>query len=190
MTATDEQVRAALVEFIIKHISVCFVGVVSDTSKAESDGVVTVKYNDLEFEARLQSVTGMADKGCIIVPKANSEVFCASEGNSDNSFVVVAYSEIEKALLKIGNTSVEITSEKVSINGGKLGGLVNLQELKNNLDGLKQYVEAINSALPSAFSAVGASTAANGALGAASYQGSMAGKAVQLKDMEDKKVLH
>jgi hypothetical protein len=174
MTATDEQVRAALVEFITKHIAVCFVGVVSDISKAESDGIVTVKYNDLEFSARLQSVTGKADKGYIPVPAVDSEVFCVSEGNSDNSFVITACSELEK----------------VVFNGGQLGGLVKLQELKDNLDSLKQYVEAMHSALPSAFSAIGASTAANGALGATSYNGSMAGKAVQLKDMEDKKVLH
>jgi hypothetical protein len=104
----------------------------------------------------------------------DSEVFCVSEGNSDNSFVITACSELEK----------------VVFNGGQLGGLVKLQELKDNLDSLKQYVEAMHSALPSAFSAIGASTAANGALGATSYNGSMAGKAVQLKDMEDKKVLH
>jgi hypothetical protein len=48
----------------------------------------------------------------------------------------------------------------------------------------------MNNALPSAFNAIGASTAANGATGAASYQGAMAGKTVQLKDMEDKKILH
>jgi hypothetical protein len=49
-------------------------------------------------------------------------------------------------------------------------------------------VEAIHSALPSAFNAIGASTAANGALGATSYNGSMAGKAVQLKDMENNRI--
>ncbi|MDR3133225.1 MAG: hypothetical protein LBU42_04290 [Prevotellaceae bacterium] len=188
MTATDEQVRAALAEFITKHISVCFVGVVSDISKAESDGTVTVKYNDLDFEVRLQAVTGKTDKGYIPIPAVGSEVFCASEGNSDNSFVMIACSEIEKALLKIGSTSVEIISEKILINGGQLGGLVKLKELKDNLDSLKQYVEAIHSALPSAFNAIGASTAASGALGATSYQGSMAGKILQLKDMENDKI--
>jgi hypothetical protein len=174
MTATDEQVRVALVEFIKKHIAVCFVGVVSDMSKAESDGMVTVKYDDLEFEARLQSVIGKADKGYIPIPAVDSEVFCVSEGNSDNSFVVVACSELEK----------------IVFNGGQLGGMVKLQELKENINSLKQYMEAIHSALPAAFNAIGASTAANGALGATSYQGAMAGKAVQLKDMEDKKILH
>lgn len=173
-TVTDEQVRAALVEFVTKHIAICFVGVVSDNAKAVDEGIVSVKYNDVDFEVRLQAVTGKADKGYIPVPAVGSEVFCVSEGNSDNSFVVVACSELEK----------------VVFNGGQLGGLVKLQELKDNLDSLKQYVEAIHNALPGAFSAIGASTAANGALGATSYNGSMSGKIIQLKDMEDKKILH
>jgi prolyl-tRNA editing enzyme YbaK/EbsC (Cys-tRNA(Pro) deacylase) len=174
MTATDEQVRAALVEFIAKHIAVCFVGVVSDISKAESEAIVTVKYNDLDFEARLQAVTGKGVGGFVPVPAVGSEVFCVSEGNSDNSFVVASFSELKKII----------------INGGELGGLVKLQELQDNLNSLKQYMEAINSALPGAFNAIGASTAANGASGGANYQGAMAGKAIQFKDMEDKKVLH
>jgi hypothetical protein len=175
MTAvTDEQVRMALVEFVTKHVAICFVGIVADNAKAESEGMVSVKYNGLDFEVRLQAVSGKADKGHIPIPAVGSEVFCVSEGNSDNSFVVAICSELEK----------------VVFNGGQLGGLVKLQELKDNLDSLKQFVEAVHSALPTAFNAVGASTAANGALGATSYQGAMAGKMVQFKDMEDKKILH
>jgi hypothetical protein len=133
-----------------------------------------VQYNDVEFEVRLQAVTGKADKGYIPVPAVGSEVFCVSEGNSDSTFVIAVCSELDKIIF----------------NGGNLGGLVNLQELKDNLDSLKQFIEAIHSTLPSAFNAIGASTAANGALGATSYQGAMAGKMVQFKDMEDKNILH
>jgi hypothetical protein len=172
-TVTDEQVRAALAEFVIKHIAMCFVGVVSDNASAESEGLVSVKHDGLDFEVRLQAVSGKADKGYIPVPAVGSEVFCVSEGNSDNSFTVAVCSELDR----------------IVFNGGQLGGLVKLQELNENLDSLKQYVEAIHNALPTAFNAIGASTAANGASGAASYQGTMAGKAVQLKDMENKKIL-
>jgi hypothetical protein len=171
---TDEQVRAALAEFVTKHISICFVGVVLDNSKAAGEGTVSVVYNGVEFSARVQAVTGKTDVGFVPVPKKGSEVFCVSEGNSDNSFIVAACSELEKAIF----------------NGGQLGGLVRLQELKDNLDSLKQYIEAIHSALPAAFNAIGAGTAANGTLGATSYQGAMVGKLIQIKDMEDKKVLH
>lgn len=172
MTVTDEQVRATLVDFIAKHITVCFVGIISDTSKATSEGTVSVKYNGLDFTARLQAVSGKANSGILPVPATGSEVFCVSEGNSDNAFVIVACSDLEKII----------------INGGTLGGLVKLQELKENLDSLKQYVEAMNNALPSAFNSVGASTAANGAMGATSYQSAMAGKTIQLKDMENTKI--
>jgi hypothetical protein len=174
MTITDQQVKSALAEFVTKHIAVCFVGSVLDNSKAATDGTVSVKYNETEFTARLQAVSGKPNKGIILVPAIGSEVFCVSEGNSDNSFVIAACSELEKIIF----------------NGGTFGGLVKLQELKDNLDNLKQYVEAMNNALPAAFNAIGASTAANGATGGASYQTAMSGKTIQLKDMEDDKITH
>ncbi|MDR3350711.1 MAG: hypothetical protein LBN98_03555 [Prevotellaceae bacterium] len=172
--ATTEQVRQALTDFVKKHIAGGFVGIVTDNADAVAKGLVTVKYDDLEFTARLQSVSNKTNNGILPVPATGSQVFCASEGNSDNAFIVVACAELEKIIF----------------NGGTLGGLVKLQELKDNLDSLKQYVEAIHNALPAAFNAIGASSSANGATGAASYQAAMAGKNIQLKDMENTKILH
>jgi hypothetical protein len=42
--------------------------------------------------------------------------------------------------------------------------------------------------LPSAFNAVGASTAASGAAGATSYNTSMTGKTISFSDMENTKI--
>ena len=92
----EDAVRQALVEFIGKHISVCFVGVVSDNSKAESEGFVTVRYNDLPFDVRVQAVTNKTDLGIVPVPAEGSEIFCVSEGNSENSFVAVAFTKLDK----------------------------------------------------------------------------------------------
>jgi len=71
-------------------------------------------------------------------------------------------------------------------NGEK--GIPKLKELEDNLKSLKEYVEAINTALPIAFKAVLASTSANGTLGSESYSASMLGKVITLKDMENTKI--
>jgi len=71
-------------------------------------------------------------------------------------------------------------------NGEK--GIPKLKELEDNLKSLKDYVEAINTALPTAFAAILASTSANGTLGKESYVASMLGKEITLKDMENTKI--
>lgn len=85
-------------------------------------------------------------------------------------------------------STMEVRSDEILINGGGLGGLVMIQELKDSLESLKGFVEAMHSALPAAFTAVGAAMSASGALGSSSYNGAMAGKLIEIKDMENKKV--
>lgn len=80
--------------------------------------------------------------------------------------------------------------EQIIFNGGSNGGLANVATINQNLESLKNFVEAIHTALPAAFSAIGAGTAANGATGGTSYSTAMAGKTVVIKDMENKKIEH
>jgi len=85
---------------------------------------------------------------------------------------------------------IDIVKGVIKLNGDSKGGLVQIQELKDNIDALKTYIEAMHAALPAAFSAILASTSANGALGAQAYQLSMAGQLIIIKDMENKNVKH
>ena len=160
--------------------------------------------NELEFEVKLQAVTEVADDGLLIIPKLGSKVFCVSEGNSSNVFTAVSYTAIEKLIFKQADSSLQVDSEGIQLsqgsnslvinsegwtfNNGTLNGLVKLDVLVENLNSIKKYVEAINSALPTAFTAIGSGTTANGGNGATSYNGSMAGQAVVLKNMENDKI--
>lgn len=98
---------------------------------------------------------------------------------------------INEEIIKAVNdkSAIEVKNDKILINGGDLGGLVMIKELKENLDSLKKFVEAIHNALPPAFSAIGAAMSANGILAANAYNGTMAGKTILIKDMENKKVM-
>ena len=85
---------------------------------------------------------------------------------------------------------IEATCELVELNGGENGGLVNIESLQRNLDALKDFVEAMQKAIGTGFTSVGASTAANGALGKQAFEAQMAGQKINFEDMEDTKITH
>jgi hypothetical protein len=113
-----------------------------------------------------------AGKGFIIIPVVGSKVI-VSFLDSETCYIA-NYSEIDKVIF----------------DGGGNAGIVKIKELEANLKSLKAYCEEINKALPAAFSAIGASMQANGASGAASYNASMAGKIITMKNMENPKFKH
>lgn len=90
----------------------------------------------------------------------------------------------------VDGSTIEVKPDVILFNGGDLGGLVKIEELKKNLDSLKMFVETMHAALPGSFSAILAAMSANGALGAQAYNAAMAGQAIQFEDMENEKVKH
>lgn len=80
--------------------------------------------------------------------------------------------------------------EEVVFNGGELGGLVKIEQLKENIDTLKKYCEALNSAVIAGIAGIGAGSAANGATGVAEYKKAMTGQTISFVDMEDINIKH
>ena len=77
------------------------------------------------------------------------------------------------------------------LNGDGKGGLVMIKELKENLDTLKDYIKnTLEPAIGDGFTAVGSSTAANGANGKTAFDLKTAAKVITLKDMENTNVKH
>lgn len=118
--------------------------------------------------------------GIVITPKIGSAVLVTSIADDDN--FVAQFSEIDKITI-VANT-------EIMINGGSLGGLIKIEELKNNLKSLKDYCEALKSAIATGLTSVGASTEASGEAGAQAFNGEMIGKTISFSDMEDKNVKH
>lgn len=154
-----------------------------DTIDVDVDGIT---YHDVQ----LQAITEGAGKSLVIIPAKGSNVII---GNVEHGtgYVLINADKVDRILIKQANDMyIDVIKDVVKLNGDSEGGLVQIQELKDNLDALKNYVEAMHAALPTAFSAILASTSANGALGAQSYQAAMLGQAIVIKDMENKKVKH
>lgn len=74
-------------------------------------------------------------------PKVGSVVLIAEINKTDAA--VVMYSEIEQSEIKIGDTTAVINDEVIVINGGDKGGLVNINELKAELNKSKARIDAI-----------------------------------------------
>lgn len=139
---------------------------------------------------RLNAIIDSYDNRLLIVPKENSMVAFIAIGGKLTEPLIIAYSEIEKVLLTIGESDIIIEDGKIEMNGGDLGGLIKIEELKKNLDQLKNYVEALNTAVSTGLSAVGESTAASGSAGKTAFTTAMAGKSINFQDMEDDKITH
>jgi hypothetical protein len=141
---------------------------------------------------RLRPAGGAVETKLLVTPRTGSLVLVGSQSGDLRECNVIAVEEPEKIEITGENLSllIDMAAGRITVNNGELGGMVKIRELNDNLKSIADYVKAINSALPSAFNAVLAGTAANGALGAQSYNSAMAGKTVVIKDMEDKNITH
>lgn len=143
----------------------------------------TVLVGELEVpEVLLTPADEGAEGKLVITPKVGSQVTVADlSGGELRQLTVVHWGEVEK---------ISLTTDSIEMNGGENGGLVKIAKLQHNLDALKQHVEAMQRAIGTGFASVGASTAANGALGKQAFDAQMAGKMINFEDMEDTKITH
>lgn len=111
--------------------------------KEVNGDVCTIEIGDLELtDVRLCSVVNDDKNKLLITPAKDSMVTVADLSDGEmRTMVVVQYSSVEKINLKIEDTTLEITSSKVCINGGDNDGLIKIADLTNKLN---ELVNAFN----------------------------------------------
>ncbi len=150
--------------------------------KSVNGKTCTVELEGLTLtDVRLRAVVNGENSKILVTPKTDSYVLVVDLAGNLSQLAVVGYSEVEK---------IEVDADNIVFNGGDNKGLVKIEELKSNLNSLKNYVEAMASAVLSAFNAVGAGPTASGSAGAGSFEGSMSGRSISFEDMEDDKITH
>ncbi len=174
-----------------KKLVQCFVGTVAELDKEEGTATVEREDKPTLYKVRLNAITGSLTDKIEVFPVVGSEVLCNLVDNNKTEAAILKYSEIESILATIGGNSFILDKDGVAFNEGKNGGLGIVEKINENLEAIKTYVEAIHSALPGAFNAVGLGPAASGTAGATAYTGTMATqKPIILKDIENPKVKH
>lgn len=154
-----------------------------DTIDVDVDGLTY-------YQVQLQAILDGTGSSLIVVPKKGTLVLI---GNIEQStgYVLLKADVADRVLIKQADGMyIDVIKNVVKLNGDSKGGLVQIKELQDNLDALKAFVDAMHTALPTAFSAVLAAMASNGALGSQAYTAAMAGQQIILKDMENKNVKH
>jgi len=171
------------------------------TGKVESvgDETCTIIVGDLKLtDVRLRSVVNGESSKLLIKPAKDSYVTIIDLSGELRETEVIGYSQIEAIDIETGSdininckgdTNIDCDGT-VTFNGGDHDGLVKLQELKDNLNSIKNYLSALKSAISTGLNGVGISTAASGEAGALAFEGAMAGKTINFKNMENDKVKH
>ena len=140
------------------------------------DTECTIKYQGL-LHKNVRLVCGFSQSltTIIVKPAVGSTVLVADlSGGKYRDMIVLL---VEKA-------------ECTTINGGNLGGMVNIEDLIDTLKSLKEYCEALKDAVSSGLLAVGESTSASGHTAQATFDNLMQTQSITINPMEDDKVRH
>ncbi len=167
---------------------VCTVDAVDKTAR-------TIDCTPLNENAPLLGVNLQAnqgsDFGLVLFPKVGAFVVVGfiADGAAP---VMLCTDELERAEIVIGDSSVVIDSDRITINDGSLGGLVKVAELTEKLNGLKDtvntFIDLFNAHTHVTTATVGAS-ASPGLLSAPASKAAPAQPFVR-SDYENEKVKH
>lgn len=115
------------------------IGIVQNIDEDKRSCEIQINEDLTLFNCRLNAVLDDYTNRLLIVPKDKSAVaFMAVDGKLTDP-IIIAYSEIDKVLLKIGNTEVNIDTDKVEINGGDNDGIIKIQDLTDKLNNLVDW---------------------------------------------------
>lgn len=115
-----------------------FTGKVSAVDEGATTCEVDIEEELTIFDVRLRAVI-TDDTGVWVLPKVGSFVQIAQiEGGTD--FVLLRASEVDKVFVKIGDKTLEITTDGFVFNGGNNDGLVKVNELVDQLNKIEDKV--------------------------------------------------
>jgi hypothetical protein len=139
----------------------------------------------------VRSVLNSEKTGIFVEPKVGSYVLCGrTDGKLENLSVIVFSEIVNMELMPEEDFKIQAKKIQLLASDEDFGGLVKLQELEDNLNALKDYCEAMKSAVSTGLNGVGASPAASGSAGAGAFEGAMAGQQIIFKNMENENVTH
>ncbi|MCD8080186.1 MAG: hypothetical protein LUF04_07185 [Bacteroides sp.] len=171
--------------------------------------VCVAKMDDFEVpNIRLSAIEGGSEKGLLITPSVGSIVLVADlSGGTLRQLAVVGFSQIDSVRLhqgqttiytdketvtvEVGNSQVEISEGVISFNGGKLGGMVVIEQLTNKINELIRAFNTHTHTIPAfGVSATGTQTAQSNPAPLPVPVPDATHTEVSIKDYEDDKIVH
>lgn len=93
---------------------------------------VTTTGGVVEFDINDVSLMASLDDGLLVIPTVGSDVIVCY--NSKNVKYICQFSEINKVLIIIGDTTVEVKDGSIKFNDGSFDGLVKISDLTSKLN--------------------------------------------------------
>lgn len=157
------------------------VGTVKEVNMLEGTCTVERDGKPELHEVRLNAVIDEGVKDVFrVIPAVGSYVMVLQMGMAEG--MVVATSKIERVEIRTGDVTVNVSSVGVVINGGKLGGMIDIAKLTEKVNGL---VDAFNGHTHQV-STTGSASAQSGMAAAITSKA----KKLDKGDYEDEKVKH
>lgn len=130
--------------FVSDLVPVTFTGKVTDVSKAESDGCITVSYKEMNYRVFLKSVLDGKNDGIRIIPELGSIVLCVPDMTSGR-YILQSCNAWSKILIQAGGLKLEMNADsgEVLFNEGKNGGLINITDLVKKMNALEDDLNSL-----------------------------------------------
>jgi hypothetical protein len=103
-----ESLQNALASFVKSKIKVTIFPA-TVLAVDEMEGTCTVNDGDIElYDVRLKALIDTSLQRVLVIPKVESSVLVANIGNSENAFLVLSVSEVQKIVGQIGTTKFDL----------------------------------------------------------------------------------
>ena len=141
------------------------------------------------YNVRLKTAIDSDDSGIVIIPANNSNVTIGTIGGDRNNLYLNKYGKINSYKIKLeGGATLECDGTgNIKLNGGLLGGIVKITELKTELAKLNANIALLKTATSAAISVY--SGALDSGVSATAFNTTVGGMATQnLTTLENTKV--
>lgn len=116
-------------------------GKVSSVSEENATCDVDIDNDLTVFDVRLRSVV-TDNKGVWVLPKVNSFVHIGQvDGGTD--FILLGHSEVDKAFVVIGDNTIEINGDEITINNGANEGVPKVIPLTGKINAIEDKINAM-----------------------------------------------
>lgn len=149
MNRTEENLQQLISLMGKRNIKAALVAIGTVQNIDEQNRSCEIRIDDdlTLFNCRLNAVLDSYQNHLLIVPKDQSAVAFICVDGKPTDPLIIAYSEIEKVMLTIGESDILIEDGKIKMNGGDLGGLINIEDLVSHINTIENDINNLKTAL-------------------------------------------
>lgn len=156
----------------------------------EDNALISVELTRNEPDAITEGVmlsTVKADnEGIILIPEVGARCILAAVDTDRGIYTLIRASAYSKKKMKIADRMLEVKAGQWIFDGGDNGGIPIEQKIMDNLNAIKQYLDAMNIAIATGLASAAGMDATAGQV----YTGTMTAQLLMLNNMENEKIKH